>query len=238
MDHGLFENQLERFVDYCRDHLDFGQEDMKYYSCLPLCALDAVFKAGARQNGSTRAIERFCKVFGIPCLAKDSGKVPSKEGQRTVRQVMEIVGSLSLKELADKISTSGKSSSKVGIQKTEAFLKWLDILELYEVQTYQDFHARFKDSDLEQTLRSILVIRGDSTVDYFYILAGKTTEVRVDKIITAFACEALDEPKVSATTIKTLFKEAIKVLAPDHPGLTVRWLEHIVWEYRKTRKEY
>ena len=236
MDHGLLDNQLERFVDYCRDHLDFGQEDMKYYSCLPLCAVDAVFKAGARQNGSTRAIERFCKVFGIPCLAKDPGKVPSKEGQLTVRQVLEMVGRLSLKELADKISTSGKSSSKVGVLKTEAFLKWLDILELYEVQIYQDFHASFKDSDLEQTLRSILDSRADSQVDYFYILAGKTTEVRVDKIITAFACEALDEKKVSATTIKALFKEAIKVLAPDHPGLTVRWLEHIVWEYQKSKE--
>ncbi|MBR5176750.1 MAG: hypothetical protein IKW89_12595 [Bacteroidales bacterium] len=230
MDHGLFENQLERFVDYCRDHLDFSIEDMKYYSCLPICILDAVFKAGSRQNGSNRTIGRFCQAFDIPCFSSNPGKIPSREGQLTVRQVMEIVGGLSLKELADRISTSGKTSSKSGVQKTEAFLKWLDILELYEVQTYQDFHEHLKDGDLERTLRSIFARKKDSPVDYFYMIAGKPTEVRVDKIITAFVCEALDEPKVPATTIRALFKEAVKVLAPDHPGLTVKWLEHIVWE--------
>ena len=233
MDNGLFEDQLERFVDYCRDHLDFSIEDMKCYSCLPLCVLDAVFKAGSRQNGTNRTIGRFCKAFGIPCLAPNPDKMPSKEGQLTVRQVMEIVGGLSLKELADRISTSGKTSSKSGVQKTEAFLKWLDILELYEVQTYQDFHEHWKDGDLERTLRSLFARKKDSPVDYFYMIAGKITEVRVDKQVTTFACAALGEPKVPATTIKALFKETVKVLAPDHPGLTVRWLGRIVREYQK-----
>ncbi|MBR0531656.1 MAG: hypothetical protein IJJ96_03525 [Bacteroidales bacterium] len=233
MDHGLFENQLERVVDYCLDHLDFSIEDMKYYSCLPLCALDAVFKAGARQNGSTRTIERFCKVFGIPCLAKDSGKVPSKEGQLTVRQVMEIVGGLSLKELADKISTSGQTSSKAGVQKTEAFLKWLDILELYEVQTYQDFHNHWKDGDLERTLRSLFARKKNYPVDYFYMIAGKTTEVKVDASIITFTSEALGEDRVSDTIVKELFKAAVKELQGEHPGITVKGLGRMVREYSR-----
>ena len=233
MDYGAFESQLGRFVDYCREHLDFGIDDMKYYSCLPLCALDAVFSIGVKYTGVSRTVDNFCKEYGISREAKNPYRLPSTANQKTVGQVLEMLRNVSPEDLAAIIRNRQRTSSKNGILKTAAFIQWLDILESYGIQTYQDFHKHWSDCNLENNLRSVRGQKSGISTDYFYMLAGKTTEVKVDRHITSFVCEALEKQNVSATTIKALFREAVKDLTPEHPGLTVRRLDYIVWAYQE-----
>lgn len=229
------EQQLTSFVDYCRRHLDFTIPDMKYYSCLPLCALDAVFSIGAKYTGVSRTVDRFCRNYSIPREAENTSIVPSKEKQTTVRQVSELLMGVSPEDLADIVSNHQRTSTKNGILKTAAFIQWLDILELYRIQTYQDFHKHWTDSNLEKDLRAVRGQKSGISTDYFYMLAGNTGDVKVDRHILAFTRIATGDGRVSATTVKDLFRSAVKELQPEHPGLTVRHLDHIVWEYQRIR---
>ena len=207
MDYGVFENQLDHFVDYCRGHLDFGIEDMKYYSCLPLCALDAVFSIGVKYTGVSRTVDRFCKEYSIPRNAKNPFRLPSAASQTTVGQVLEKLRNVSPEELAMIIKNKQRTSSKNGILKTAAFIQWLDILELYGIQTYQDFHKHWSDCNLENDLRRVRGQKSGISTDYFYMLAGKTTEVKVDRHISSFVC-ARAEPqtaRVSKSTHRNIF---------------------------------
>ena len=233
MDFERFEDSLTRFVDYCRIHLDFSIEDMKYYSCLPLCALDAVFSIGVRYTGVSRTVDRFCKAFNLPRSTKNPSKVPSRVTQATVRQVLDLLKDTTSEQLADIVANHQRTSTKNGILKTSAFIQWLDIFDLYEIQSYQDFHRHWEDTRLEQDLRRVRGQRSGISTDYFYMLAGNTGDVKVDRHITSFTCEATGEPRLSPTAIKKLFKEAVKELGIEHPGLTVRHLDHIVWEYQR-----
>jgi len=234
---GLFEQQLTLFVDSCKNRLDFSIEDMKYYSCLPLCALDAIFSIGVNYNGVSRTLDRFCNAFHIPRSSENTTKVPVQTKQTTVRQVLDMLNETSPEELADIVSNHQRTSTKNGILKTAAFIQWLDILELYEIQTYQDFHKKWTDSNLERDLRTVRGQKSGISTDYFYMLAGNTNDVKVDRHIMAFACSSTGDDHMSAIVIKDLFKSAVKELLPDHPGLTVRHLDHIIWEYQRNTKK-
>lgn len=54
-----FDILVARFVEYCRQHLDFCLGDMQYHSCLPLFALDAVFSIGVRYSGVRNTVDYF-----------------------------------------------------------------------------------------------------------------------------------------------------------------------------------
>ena len=227
------EQQLTLFIDYCRRNLDFTIPDMGYYSCLPLCALDAVFSIGVKYSGVSRTVDRFCKNYSIPREVENASVVPSKAKQTTVRQVLELLNGVSPEDLADIVSNHQRTSTKNGILKTAAFIQWLDILELYRIQTYQDFHKHWTDSNLEKDLRAVRGQKSGISTDYFYMLAGNTGDVKVDRHILAFTRIATGDGRVSATTVKELFRSAVKELQQEHPGLTVRHLDHIVWEYQR-----
>ena len=168
MKYGLFEQQLCRFVDYCQNHLDFSIGDMKYYSCLPLCALDAVFSTSVKLTGVSRTVDRFCKEFQIPSIADNPSRVPSREKQKTVRQVLDLLKDVSPERLADIVSNHQRTNTKNGVLKTAAFMQWLDILELYGIQTYQDFHKKWTDSNLERDLWTVRGQKNGFSTDYFY----------------------------------------------------------------------
>lgn len=227
-----------RFTDYCRKELNFGIGDMQYYSCLPLCALDAVFSIGVRYTSVSNTVDRFCESSGIIRSAQPSNRIPPIDGQLTVSQVEEKLKGITPEGLAARIGNRQRTSSRNGILKTAAFTQWLDILSLHEIQTYQDFHRKFNDCNLERDLRAVRGQGSGIAVNYFYMLAGNTNDVKVDRHITAFSCAATGVENLSPSTIKDLFKAAVKELKKDYPCLTVRHLDHIVWEYQRTKNKF
>lgn len=234
MERNLFDNLLSRFITTCQGGcLDFKVEDMKYYSCLPLCALDALFSIGVRYSSTSRTVGDFCREFDIPRVAPDPYNVPDKSSQITVKQVLEKLGHYSPEKLATCISNRQRTSSRSGILKTDAFMQWLNILNSYEIQTYQDFHTKGEADNLEQDLRSVKGQKSGISTDYFYMLAGNTDDVKVDRHIMAFTLAATGEDQLSPIVIKELFRAAVRELLPFHPGLTVRRLDHIVWVYQR-----
>lgn len=235
MEYERFENLLSRFIQACNERLDFGIEDMHYYSCLPLCALDAIFSIGVHYSGTSRTIDDFCREFDIPRAAPKPFQVPSRSSQTTVGQVLEKLKDVTPAMLANRISNLQRTSTKGGILKAEAFMLWLDILELYEIQTYQDFHKKGEKGNLEQDLRAVRGQGSGISTNYFYMLAGNTNDVKVDRHIMAFTLSATGEDKLSPSVVKDLFTAAVKEFQSNRPGLTVRHLDHIVWEYQRSR---
>ena len=68
---------MRAFLAHC-DQALAPIPDMEYYSCVGLCALDAVFSIQSRYNSVVSPlIDRFCDMIDIPRRAYDPHTLPT-----------------------------------------------------------------------------------------------------------------------------------------------------------------
>ncbi len=211
--------------------------DMAYYHCVALCALDAVFSIRTNYSTVIKVLERFCKNYSIPLMATPSDKMPSTDNQLTVSELTSKMGNITGAQLATILHnhqlTSARGNNR--ILKADAFLQYLDVFKKYGVNTFQDVNIAFeKDDSLKNELKRI---PGQNvSVDYFFMLAGDENGVKVDQHIRSFAEQAVGR-SLSNDEIKALFVEEVKLLRADgYPNMTVRHLDHIVWNWQRSRQ--
>lgn len=137
--------------------------------------------------------------------------------------------------LAERLNNHQRTSSKSGILKTDAFFQYLAVFRELEIETYQDvFIDTTRRDNLELMLRRI---KGQNVaVDYFFMLAGNTDDVKVDTWIRRFVRDAVGENDLTPEQIKQLFTEAVNYYRKHgYPDITARHLDHIVWSWQKSR---
>lgn len=224
----------ERFNSFCRTHLNLQEDDMLYYSSLPLCALDAIFSI--RLNYYTQVIpvvEKMCETLSIPMLAADPLEIPSIKEQLTVTAFIE---KLREKELwdADKMTSITHAYKTAGagqILKTDAFMQFLDILVRHNIETFQDLNSVENQYNLGMELRAI---KGQKeSVSYFFMLAGDKYDVKVDTHLTRFAQRATGEVNLTYQQIKDLYIKAAKAFSTETEEMTPRHFDHIVWNWQR-----
>ena len=222
------------FIEHC-DQAIFTVPDMEYYSCVGLCAFDAVFSIQTRYESVVNPlVDRFCALMDIPRHAPNPHALPSIQEQVTVSVLCDKLRDYTPQSLANALHNHQRTSSRGGILKTEAFLQYLDVFQQFEVNTYQDIN-RLADEEpaLEQALRSI---KGQNVaVDYFFMLSGDEDGVKVDTHLRNFVRDAVGHD-LTPEQIKDLFREAVDHYRQNgYPDMTARHLDHIVWTWQKSR---
>ena len=224
---------MELFLRQCDKALQ-PEPDMEYYSCVALCALDAVFSIRANYYAVVKPIvERFCKQYDIENIkAPDPHKIPSESEQLKVSALRKKLKDVTPEQLAAVVKNRQRTSTKNGILKAEAFLRYLDVFEEYKIETYQDVNKAYEEnSEFEKVLKDI---PGQNVaVDYFFMLAGDEDGVKVDTHLTRFAENAVGH-KLSREEIKQLFAGAVDYYRKNgYPNMTARHLDHIVWSWQR-----
>ena len=80
-------------------------------------------------------------------------------------------------------------------------------------------------------LRSVKGI-GDAATNYLFMLTGDSSRIKPDVHIHHCIRDAIGYD-VSNEKCQQLFEEAVKILLPEHPRLTVAALDGLVWnKYR------
>lgn len=225
---------MELFLRHC-DRALAPVPDMEYYSCVGLCAFDAVFSIQTRYESVVRPlVDRFCELVGISRYAPDPHSMPSSEEQVTVSVLCDRLRGYTPQTLAEAIHNRQRTSSRGGILKTDAFLQYLDVFQRFEVNTYQDINRLANENPaFEQALRSI---RGQNVaVDYFFMLAGDEDGVKVDTHLRNFVRDAVGRD-LTPEQIMDLFREAVVHYRQNgYPDMTARHLDHIVWTWQKSK---
>lgn len=222
---------VKRFVAHCDLALSQTEiKDMRYYSSVALCALDAVFSIRARYYAVVSPlVDRACSLLNIPRFYMCANRMPSEEGQITVSDFKSKLNCTDPNELAELLNNRQRTSTKSGILKADAFIRYLDVFTDLKVNTYQDVNR--KVDEINPRLRQI---PGQNvSVDYFFMLAGNTDDVKVDKRINSFVYDAIGR-NVPPEQVKDLFRSAVQYYRKGcYPYLTVRMLDHTVWSWQR-----
>lgn len=224
---------MQAFLVHC-DQALAPIPDMEYYSCVGLCAFDAVFSIQTRYNSVVSPlIDRFCDLIGIPRRANDPHTLPTN-GQITITELIHRLDGYTPDSLAEAINNRQRTSSKSGILKTDAFLRYLQVFQLFEVDTYQDVNRLVEENPAFEA--AIRQIPGQNVaVDYFFMLAGDTDGVKVDTHLRRFVRSAVGHD-MTADDIRDLFRQAVIYYRQHgYPQMTARHLDHIVWSWQKSQ---
>lgn len=224
---------MQAFLAHC-DQALAPIPDMEYYSCVGLCALDAVFSIQSRYNSVVSPlIDRFCDLIGIPRRANDPHTLPT-DGQITITELTNRLEGFTPDSLAETINNRQRTSSKSGILKADAFLRYLQVFQQFGVDTYQDVNRLVEENPAFEA--AIRQIPGQNVaVDYFFMLAGDTDGVKVDTHLRRFVRNAVGRD-LPTDEVKELFRQAVQYYRQHgYPKMTARHLDHIVWSWQKSQ---
>lgn len=216
---------LQQFINYCETHLDFNIQAPAGYNSAPLCALDSVFSIGVRYSSVVKVVNRFLKLCGNLPIDTDIN----------TSEVLKIIGETPGEILADQnhLDNHQKTDTKAAaLLKADAFLRFLRVMRKYNIETCQDIADNVDNEDFKNCIKAIRGQTSGLTLEYLFILARIDTYVKVDRHIKHFVTQASGNEHLSKAEITALIRQTAEVMAKStHPGMTARWLDHIIWRY-------
>lgn len=229
-------DRLARLIESLRSKLDLSEplnpEEYAYQS-LPLCILDAVFSINAKYESTRNVVERYCSHYQLRQVRKDPFCLPPVEEQEPVSAFVEKVTQLGPEKFAVSVlENRQRTSTKNGILKSEAVLRFAQVLKAHKVEYFQEVE---RIQGLESFENAIMAIPGQGTgitARYFYMLAGSHDFVKPDRMILGFLRDQLGE-KLSQDEAQRILSEASNALKPEHPHLTTKTLDHHIWQYQR-----
>lgn len=214
------QTEIQKFIGYCKGILDFSSIDDQYsYQSLSVCIIDCVYSLRAQYFSTTvPVVDRYADMY----LRGD--KLSSMD---TLKDFMERIDQAGGCEafandvLQNKQSLSGRRKTEICYELARKLHDLLSINTLKEFQTYA------KPELLDIVLRSVKGF-GDAGINYLYMMAGDSSKCKPDVHIHRCIKDAIGKD-VSNEQCQYILTEAVKLLLPDHPRLTVRNLDGLIW---------
>ncbi len=227
---------VERIAAYCDVHLDLAQIpglDNYGYAHLPLCVIDAVYSIGARYSSTRQTVERFCRYFDLSSVGPVPALPPAQ--QLSVEQLLLWYARHGLEMMATNVyQNRQRTSPRNGILKAEAVRRFAEVLYQHGVNYREDVIRVEGKAEFEAQIFAIPGQRSGISLRYFYMLAGNTEQVKPDRMVLRFLHAATStwlSPEASAQ----LLQAACDELRQRHPQLTLRALDHAIWQHQRTR---
>ncbi|MEG0597556.1 MAG: nucleoside triphosphate pyrophosphohydrolase [Oscillospiraceae bacterium] len=199
-----------------------------YYASLPLCVIDAVFSIGVRYTGVQNTVRRYCRYFS---LREYDPKRDISGDAYTVSELIKNIETIGVGPCADSVfQNHQRTSSRSGILKVDAVLRFAKILQQYGVETFADLRNNKLTTQAEHEIMAIPGQSSGLSLQYFYMLSGEDNLAKPDRHVLRFL-EQYTGKKCSVTAAQELLSQAVKLLKAKYPNLTVRLLDYTIWDY-------
>jgi hypothetical protein len=215
-----------QFAKYCESTFDLSTQSDYGYQSLSVCLLDCVYSLRARYYDVTVPIvQRYANMFmnGDP---HGSGDTISMLLRR-----MDDIGHLAFAERV--LINHQKLGGKKHIPKEEVCYQLAKYLRDLHIETIEDFQHFESQEILEIVIRAVNGL-GDAGVNYLFMLAGDPNRCKPDVHIHHCIRDACGHD-ISNEDCQTLFTDAVTILSTQHPNLTVRGLDGIIWRAYQIR---
>ena len=215
-----------QFAKYCESTFDLSTQSDYGYQSLSVCLLDCVYSLRARYYDVTVPIvQRYANMFmnGDP---HGSGDTISMLLRR-----MDDIGHLAFAERV--LINHQKLGGKKHIPKEEVCYQLAKYLRDLHIETIEDFQHFESQEILEIVIRAVNGL-GDAGVNYLFMLAGDPNRCKPDVHIHHCIRDACGHD-ISNEDCQTLFTDAVTILRVQHPNLTVRGLDGIIWRAYQIR---
>lgn len=231
---------VESLVEYCREHLELehvtDREEYSYQS-LSLCVIDAVFSIGVKYEGTRNVVQRYCNHFNLPMLRQELDGFPPRHEQESITSFVNRMEELGIEFFTTNVfRNKQRTSSRSGILKTEAVLRFARALKETGVDHFQDVESAITERSLEERVRSIPGQRSGISLQYFFMLSGSSDRVKPDRMIKKFILDATHRPIPSDERIQQLLREVTARLREDYPAITPRRLDSAIWNFVREQK--
>ncbi len=224
-------------AQFCKNQLSLATaqlSDEYYYQSLPLCVIDAVFSIGVRYASTRNVVIRFCERFGIERISKD--RRPDITEQLSIQEFLDIYQEYGVSRITEEIYCNRqRTSTRNGILKSEAVLEFSQVLKSHHCNYFQDIDAVIGIKSFENQIQHIPGQSSGISLRYFYMLAGSDNYIKPDRMMARFIYSALNR-KLSIEESHAVIVEAYKILAQEYPLLTLRALDHAIWNYQRAKK--
>lgn len=227
---------IKDFCRYCDNILDLeaaSLSDSYHYDSLPQCIIDAVFSIGVRYSSTKNTVKNYCDYFG---LREFSFEPDGLDDRHTVSELIENIESKGIKYCTDSIFCNHqRTSTRNGILKSEAVLQFAKILKRNKIETLSDIRVKGLPRIAENEIMQIPGQKSGLSLRYLYMLSGDTNYAKPDRHVLRFIenntgfCPGIDQAQ-------NILSEAVELLKPRYNGLTVRALDHAIWDYMSNKK--
>ena len=231
-------HEIRKLTDYCEQVLNLREAKLSpeyFYQSLPFCVIDSVFSLGVNYEGTRRTVMRYCDYYGLQRIRENKDNLPLKEQQESIESFIEKIQFLGVEKFTQEIfDNRQRTSTKSGILKSEAVLKFASILRKFGVNYFQDIPRVISD---ERFGREIMNIPGQTSglsLRYFFMLAGSDEFIKPDRMILRFLEGALNR-RASSGEAQKLVTNAVSNLRPSCPNLSPRLLDNEIWKFQRRK---
>jgi hypothetical protein len=125
-----------------------------------------------------------------------------------------------------------RTSTKSGILKSEAVLRFASVLSKFGVNYFQDVSKVISDEMFEKEIMRIPGQTSGLSLGYFFMLSGSNEFIKPDRMVLRFLETAL-ERRVSPGEAKELVTKTVSNLRSSHHNLTPRLLDNEMWKFQR-----
>lgn len=205
-----------------------------YYSSLPLCVIDTVFSIGVKYTSTQNAVKNYCNYYG---LREYNTRREGKGDTHSISQLVENISAMGVEKSADMVfKNHQRTSSRSGILKADAVLRFAEVLQKYGVETFDDIRQKGLLPEAENEILKIPGQKSGLSLRYFYMLSGDDSYSKPDRHILRFLKEQTGR-EFTIQQAQKLLSDTAKMLQSKYPHMTVRLLDYSIWNYMAHRKK-
>ena len=205
-----------------------------YYDSLPYCIIDAVFSIGVKYTSTQNVVKSYCTYYGL--REYNTERDPCGD-THTVSKMIENIESIGIEKSADVIfKNHQRTSSRSGILKADAVLRFAKILQEYGIETLADINAKGVPFEVEQEILRIPGQQSGLSFRYFCMLSGDDSQAKPDRHVLRFLREHTGKD-YSIQQARDALEDAVELLKGKYPYLTVRLLDYSIWDYMAHRQK-
>jgi hypothetical protein len=190
-----------------------------------------VFSIGIKYQTTQGVVQRYCNYFKLNKIRTDKNLVPDIKSQQSISNFLEMHDKYDFTEQI--FQNRNRTSPQNGILKSEAVFLFADVLKKYQIEYFQDIYKFYINKEIGEEVMQIPGQRSGISLKYFLMLAGNNDLIKPDRQILSFLKEIIGY-SVSIEEAQEILLRTCCILKKDFPTLTLRLLDHLIWNYQRS----
>lgn len=196
------------------------------YQSLVFCVIDSVFSIAARYSSTKNVVKRFADHLN-----------KSITDEYLVSEFITQFDTLDGHELLKRVfNNKQRTSTKNGILKAEAVIRFIKILYLRGIETKRDLLAYPNRDSLLEEIKTIEGQTKGTTFDYLLMLSGDKGVFKKDRHIENFFIKYFNVTDISYDNLKCEFEKQLEVVIKKYPDYNIRTLDSVIWNFMSNSK--
>jgi len=231
----MLTNAIERDLNLAHAQIE---DDEFFYSSLPLCVISAVFYPRVKMAAVRNTVAHYCEHYHLPLLRQDLAQVPPRDQQQPVGALIRNIEAVGSERFATEIvHNRQRTSTRSGILKAEAVLRFARVLFAHGIEFFQDIERAVHDHGL-QIQTEIRAIPGQSkgiSLRFFYALIGEEQFIIPTLWLHRYLRRVCGHEFTDAQVRETIAR-VVDNLRGRYPHLTPRRMDNFIWNFERARE--